>query len=164
MVGAASCRARLAVANDVSGGGGEQATCLGLPELLVIAWGLPGVLMPWGLEGGTRPLDNFGKQEYILILGAPRQGRGGHPSSTSARKSSNGQACCWEGEHHSPSQFGFLNLAHAEPGPINIPGCHQASSRAPHGPRAWARPQVGAGSSRIQAGQGPGLPCSLLYH
>lgn len=87
------------------------------------------------------------------ILGPPVQG-----------KNSNDQACCWEGEHHSPSRFGFLNLAHAEPGPINIPGCHQASSRTPHGPQAWARHQVGAGSLKMQAEQGPGLPCRPLYH
>lgn len=65
MVGAASCRARLSVADDVSGGGGEQAMCLGLPGVvghcLGASWG-PHAL---GLRGRDRASvrDNFVKRE-----------------------------------------------------------------------------------------------------
>lgn len=61
-----------------------------------------------------------------------------------------------EGEHHSPSQCGFLNLAHTEPSPINIPGCHQASSHVPMGHRQ-GRSRTDAGSGKIGSKHGLGL-------
>lgn len=64
MVGVASCRARLAVASDVNGGGGERASCPVVPRTVPsTVWGLPGVLLPQAVrQSGAGALSSIGRQ------------------------------------------------------------------------------------------------------